>query len=261
MERSPPNITDSQHTILLTPESRVFPYLGDSLSSRSSPSPRSSPSSGDCPSLEDSGKGSIGPLRSPKKATGFQPYRTLSTKEERMFANMIGRRTIYDDSSSSSSDSDPSDTNLNIFSRGIRSFNREGVRRVLAYKEAAREHRRARVEASAWEMEEMKQLQQVIEYIGDTERDKWEIAANEAEVFKHLLIDYDERQASENVACLSVICPKEQSELDVIDDELDELQLHAIRTNLPIITDDTGTGVVADKSDDLQADKDISLDT
>lgn len=132
---------------------------------------------------------------------------------------------------------------------------------MLAYKEAAREHRWAHVEASAWEMEEIKQLQQVIEYIGDTERDKWEIAAGEAEIFKHLLMDYDEQQASENVACLTVICPKEQSELDVIDDELDDLQLHAIRTNLPIITDDTGTGVVADKSNDLQADKNISLDT
>jgi hypothetical protein len=42
-------------------------------------------------------------------------------------------------------------------------------------------------------MEEMKQLQQVIKYIDDTESDKWEITANEAEVFKHLLINYDEQ--------------------------------------------------------------------
>jgi hypothetical protein len=106
---------------------------------------------------------------------------------------------------------------------------------MLAYKEAAREHRRARIEASAWELEEMKQLQQVVEYVSDMEQEQWKTRAQEAHIVKRLL--FDAREVTENVTHLTAIRPKEQSELDVIDNELDDLKLHAIRTGLPIFTD------------------------
>jgi hypothetical protein len=118
----------------------------------------------------------------------------------------------------------------------MRSFSREGVRRMLAYKEAAREHRRARIEASAWELEEMIQLQQVIEYVGDTEQEQWKSRAHEAEIVRRLL--FDGREVTENITQLTAIRPKEQFELDALDNQLDDLKLHAIRTGLPIFTDD-----------------------
>lgn len=102
IDNSPPDVTagaltisspdsdfDSHPSIPLTPESRSFASPGDS------PSPR------------DSGKPSTGPLRSTKKVKGYQPYAgssPLSAREDRRFANLIGRRVCEDSCASGISD-------------------------------------------------------------------------------------------------------------------------------------------------------------
>ncbi|KAG1861250.1 hypothetical protein F4604DRAFT_1929839 [Suillus subluteus] len=216
---------DSDPAHPLTPESRRF----DLHSLRNSPSP-------------------VGPSRSSKRAAGYQPYvkrslhtRSLhSTREQHRFANLI-RGRVSDDSS----DSETNDTDLDIFSRGMRSFNQEGVCRILAFKEAEREHKRALYEAYVWELEVMKMMKGVIEHVNTTEKELWERSADEAEVLRRLLAGCDENQVSENIDHLTAIRPKQQSKLNTLDHELDELKEHALRTGLPIFTSED-EGVVAD---------------
>ncbi|KAG1873343.1 hypothetical protein C8R48DRAFT_769783 [Suillus tomentosus] len=176
--------------------------------------------------------GQVGPLRAQKRLTRptYGPYRrsALSVKDERKFMKLLSRPYC-----GNSSDTEDGTMDQQVFSRGLERFDQDGVRYVIAYKEAARETQRARFAVSQWEMEEASQLRRLRQYIHARERELLHAKTEEVESFMNMLVDRDDNQVTADLDYLVTSRESERIALDDLDKDLDTLTDHAFRTGIP----------------------------
>ncbi|KAG1899832.1 uncharacterized protein F5891DRAFT_980781 [Suillus fuscotomentosus] len=176
--------------------------------------------------------GQVGPLRAQKRLTRptYGPYRrsALSVKDERKFTKLLSRPYC-----GNSSDTEDGTMDQQVFSRGLERFDQDGVRYVIAYKEAARETQRARFAVSQWEMEEASQLRRLRQYIHARERELLHAKTEEVESFMNMLVDRDDNQVTADLDYLVTSRESERIALDDLDKDLDTLTDHAFRTGIP----------------------------
>ncbi|KAG1848436.1 hypothetical protein F4604DRAFT_1687716 [Suillus subluteus] len=176
--------------------------------------------------------GHIGPLHVQKRLAwpAYGPYRrtALSIKDERKFMMLLSRPYC-----GNSSDTEDGTMDQQVFSRGLERFDQDGVRYVIAYKEAAHETQRACFAVSQWEMEEASQLRRLRQYIHAKERELLNVKTEEVESFVNMLVDRDDNQAAADLDYLVTSHESERIVLDNLDKDLDTLADHVYRTGIP----------------------------
>ncbi|KAG1855605.1 hypothetical protein F4604DRAFT_1685703 [Suillus subluteus] len=161
-----------------------------------------------------------------------RPYKLtgLSVRDERKFAKLLSKPYC-----GNSSDTEDGTMDQQVFSHGLERFDQDGVRYVIAYKEAARETQQARFAVSEWEIEEATRLRCLRRYIHAKEKELFNVKAEEVEMFVNMLIDWDDNQVTTDLNHLVACCSSDRAALTKLDNDLDTIADHAFRTSIPNI--------------------------
>ncbi|KAG0704069.1 hypothetical protein DFH29DRAFT_997955 [Suillus ampliporus] len=101
----------------------------------------------------------------------------------------------------------------------------EAIRRAAHYKEAAREYQRHLIMTSVWEIEKLSWLKSFLQCRQKEQEKDTALSVEEAELFRHMVVDRDAEHASQDLEFVASVQEKEKKTLDRLDSELDELDL------------------------------------